>query len=113
MSNVTHMHNLQNKPKKRLTREQKWDKAIIDLINKMFEIAGHEVTYEDVKDRKDDWYAQWTMTVQQNDEWKKWGKKYLMKELRMRAHFAEREMDMCSLMWGLKFSNWEEYHSIK
>ena len=40
-------------------------------------------------------------------------KKYLMKELRMRARFAEREMDMCSLMWGLKFSNWEEYHSIK
>jgi len=107
------MHNLQNKPKKRLTREQKWDKAVIDLINKMFEIAGHEVTYEDVKDRKDDWYAQWTMTVQQNDEWKKWGKKYLMKELRMRSYFAEREMDMCSLMWGLKFSNWEEYHSIK
>ena len=113
MSNVTHMHNIQSKPKKRLTREQKWDKAVIDLINKMFEIAGHDVTYDDVKDRKDDWYTQWTMTVEQNDEWKKWGKKYLMKELRMRSHFAEREMDMCSLMWGLKFSNWEEYHNIK
>ena len=25
------------------------------LINKMFEIAGHNVTYEDIKDRKDNW----------------------------------------------------------
>jgi hypothetical protein len=98
---------------KRLSREQKWNQAVIDLINKMFEIAGHEVTYDDVKDRKDDWYAQWTMTVQQNDEWKLWGKKYLMKKLRLPAKVAEREMDMCSLMWGLKFSNWEEYLSTK
>ncbi len=29
------------------------------------------------------------------------------------AKITEREMAMCSLMWGLKFSNWEEYHSIK
>jgi hypothetical protein len=98
---------------KRLSRAQKWEKVVIDLINKMFEIAGHEVTYDDVKGREDDWYSQWTMTVEQNEEWKLWGKKYLMKELRMRAHLAEREMAMCSLMWGLKFSNWEEYHNIK
>ena len=98
---------------KRLSREEKWDKAVVDLINKMFEIAGHKVTYDDVKDRKDDWYTQWTMTVEQGEVWKAWGKKYLMKELRIRAPFAEREMGMCSLMWGLKFSNWEEYHSVK
>ncbi len=34
---------------KRLTREQKKEQAVIDLVNKMFEIAGHQVTYDDVK----------------------------------------------------------------
>lgn len=91
--------------KKRLSYEQKREKAVVDLLNKMFEIAGHPVTYEDIKDRKDNWYQQWEMTVEQNDEWKDWGKKYLMKELKLLPKLAEREMAMISLMWGLKFSN--------
>ena len=94
---------------KRLTRQQKEEKAVIDLINEMFKIAGHNVTYDDIKDRKDNWFQQWTMTMEQDDEWQEWGKKYLMKELRLYAKQAEREMGMCSLMWGLKFSNWKEY----
>jgi len=97
---------------KRLTREQKKDKAVVDLINEMFKIAGHDVTYDDIKDRQDAWYTEWTMTVQQNEEWQAWGKKYLMKQLNMRAKMAEREMGMCSLMWGLKFSNWNEHYKI-
>ena len=91
--------------KKRLSLEQKREKMVVDMINKMFEIAGHSVTYSDVKDRKDDWYAQWTMTVEQNDEWKDWGQKYLIKELKMNKKYAETQMGMISLMWGLKFSN--------
>ena len=78
----------------------------------MFRIAGHEVTYEDIKDRKDDWYTQWTMTMAQNDEWKAWGKKYLIKNLRINAKLAEREMAWVSLQWGLKFSNLT-YNTIK
>jgi len=91
--------------KKRLSLEQKKEKMVVDMINKMFEIAGHSVTYDDVKDRKDDWYTQWTMTVEQNDEWKDWGQKYLIKELKMNKKYAETQMGMISLMWGLKFSN--------
>jgi hypothetical protein len=87
---------------KRLTKEQKKEQAIIDLLNQMFIIAGHEVTYNDIKDRKDNWFQQWTMTEQQYDEWKLWGKKYLMKNLRMSASMAEREMGWTGLMWGLK-----------
>ena len=89
--------------KKRLTRAQKEEQMVPDMINKMFEIAGHRVTYDDIKDRKDAWYAQWTMTEQQYDEWELWGKKYLMKNLRMYAKMAERQMSMVGLMWGLKF----------
>ena len=88
---------------KRLSRQEKQQQAVVDIINKMFEIAGHAVTYDDIKDRKDDWFTQWTMTEAQYDDWKKWGKQYLMKKLRMYAKRAEREMAMIGLMWGLKF----------
>ena len=43
--------------KKRLTREQKREKAVVDLINQMFIIAGHDVTYDDVVGRTDGWYT--------------------------------------------------------
>ena len=89
--------------KKRLTRAQKEEQMVPDMINKMFEISGHRVTYEDIKDRKDDWYTQWTMTDQQNNEWNLWGKKYLMKNLRMGAKWSENQMGYIGLMWGLKF----------
>ena len=91
--------------KKRLSLEEKREKMVVDMINKMFEIAGHSVTYDDIKDRKDNWYQEWEMTVEQNDEWKNWGVKYLIKELKMTKTYAERQMGMISLMWGLKFSN--------
>lgn len=96
---------------KRLSREEKRQKALVDLINQMFIIAGHDVTFEDIKDRKDAWYSEWTMTVEQGEEFKKWGKKYLMKELRLYAKQAENEMQWINLQWGLKYSNWEEYYN--
>ena len=63
--------------KKRPTPEEK----IVTIINKMFEIAGHKVTYDDIKDRKDAWYADWTMTVAQDEEWKKWMQEYFIARL--------------------------------
>ncbi len=65
------MPNQQSEPKKRLSREQKREQAVIDLINQMFIIAGHDVTYEDVKGRQDNWFQEWTMTTAQSDEWKR------------------------------------------
>ena len=88
--------------KKRQTHEEKRNQSIVDLINQMFIIAGHAVTYDDVKDRKDNWFNDWTMTMAQNDEWQRWGKKYLQKNLNMYAKRAEKEMQWASLMWGLK-----------
>ena len=90
---------------KRLTREQKREQALVDIMNKMFEIAGYDVTFEDIKGRTDAWYTQWTMTMAQNDEWQAWGKKYLQKTFRTPAKLAEREMQWFSLMYGLKFSD--------
>lgn len=89
---------------KRLTYQEKIDQSVIDLINQMFKIAGHTVTYEDIKDRKDPWFKEYTMTEKQYDKWKKFGVKYLMKKLDMTEFKAQKEMAMFGLMYGLTFS---------
>ena len=93
----------------RLTREQKQEKAVEDLINQMFIIAGHDIRFDDIKTRKDNWFQQYTMTMAQNEEWQKWGKKYLQTNLRARAKMAEKEMQWFSLQYGLKFSDYPSF----
>lgn len=92
---------------KRLSRQEKMNVFVVDVINKMFEIAGHDVTYEDIKDRKDEWYTQWTMTMEQSDQWKEWGVGEIRKRFRYNKKWAEKEMGMIILMWGLKFSDFK------
>jgi len=88
---------------KRLSRQEKEQQLVADLINEMFKIAGHNVTYDDVKERKDAWYSEWTMTQAQYYEWLAWGCKLIMKRMRISKRWAEREMGMVGLNWGLKF----------
>lgn len=73
------------------------------IINKMFEIAGHDVKYDDIKDRTDDWYAQWTMTEEQGFEWRDWMIEYFKKEFKAHPAQAKLEANLCLLMWGLKY----------
>lgn len=84
---------------------KKEDKVVADLINKMFEIAGHDVTLDDIINRKDDWYTNWTMTVEQYEQWKNWGTDYLRKSLRLRKEAAQKQMAWFALNYGLKFSD--------
>ena len=78
------------------------------IIDEMFMIAGHtDITYEDVIDRKDAWYSEWTMTMEQNEQWKQAGIKILQQEYRWPKYRAEKEMDMMSLLYGLKFIDYE------
>ena len=93
--------------RKRLTREQKREQAVVDLINQMFIIAGHDVTYDDIKDRKDDWYQQWKMTIEQADEWKQWGIKYLRENLKINKKMADNEMLWFNLQYGLTYSDYD------
>jgi len=87
--------------KKRITDEELTEA----IINKMFEIAGHNVTYSEIKDRKDSWYADWNMTVEQGEEWKTWVVEFLKKERRYTKDRAERAAGWINLMWGLTYSN--------
>jgi hypothetical protein len=102
-------HNPDKQPKvpmaKRLTKQEKWNKASEDLINKMFEIAGHNVTYDDIKGRTDAWYTDWTMTVAQAEQWKEWGMEYLRKNMKLNKKLADIEMRMFNVMYGLKYSD--------
>jgi hypothetical protein len=95
-----------------LTIEQKKEKAIVDIINKMFEIAGHDVTYEDIRN-EDKWYDKYTMTFEQGEQLKEWGKQHLMKELKIREAFAEKEMQWFNVMWGLKYSDFDQHIKSK
>lgn len=78
-----------------------------DLIDKMFEIAGHDIRYEDVIGRQDDWYAQYTMTTQQGEEWRAWGEEYLRKKKKWTKAMCAREMAMIDLYCGLKICDQE------
>ena len=102
-------HNPDKQPEipmaKRLTKQEKWNKASEDLINKMFEIAGHNVTYDDIKGRTDAWYTDWTMTVAQAEQWKEWGMEYLRKNMKLNKKLADIEMRMFNVMYGLKYSD--------
>lgn len=93
---------------KRLTKQEKQKQVVQTLIDKMFELAGHNVRYEDIEGRTDAWYQEYTMTVEQNNEWQAWGVDLIRKTLKLPKKVAETEMGMMSLMWGLKFSDWEK-----
>lgn len=81
------------------------------LIDKMFEIAGHDVKYEDVVGRKDNWFWDWTMTMAQRDEWINWGVSYLRSINKRRTKKqAEIDMSWIDMQWGLKVSDYESLH---
>ena len=72
------------------------------LINEMFKIAGHDVKYEDIATRKDEWYQEWTMTEEQNKRWVEWGTKFIEHHLNTLPKIAQSEMAMFNLNYGLK-----------
>jgi hypothetical protein len=76
-----------------------------ELIDKMFELAGHDLKFEDVEGRTDNWFQQYTMTEKQNKEWREWGTKLIAKRKRHLKKIADREMAWIDLYCGLKISD--------
>ena len=83
----------------------KQERVIEDLINKMFELSGHDVKYTDINEREDAWYTDWTMTTDQYTDWIEWGTEYIRKNLRLRKETAKKQMAWFALNYGLKFSD--------
>ena len=88
-----------------MKRADKNKLVLKELIDKMFEIAGHPLKFEDVEGRTDNWFQQYTMTEAQNEEWRDWGIKLIMKKRRYNKYLADREMRMLDLYCGLKISD--------
>lgn len=78
------------------------DDIIKELINVMFIIAGHNVTYDDIVGRKDQWYFEWTMTPEQEQKWMEYMVKFFRKHRSMTNRYAQEAASMFNLMWGLK-----------
>lgn len=74
------------------------EKEVQILLDKMFEIAGYTVKYDEIVNRKDEWYNGYSMTRIQEDEWMSWGKKYLNKKVPN----PEIAMILVNTTWGLK-----------
>jgi len=89
-----------------MKRADKNKLVLKELIDKMFEIAGHDLKFEDVEGRTDNWFQQHTMTEAQNEEWRDWGIKLIMKKRRYNKKLADREMRMLDLYCGLKISDY-------
>jgi hypothetical protein len=88
-----------------MKRADKNKLVLKELIDKMFEIAGHPLKFEDVEGRTDNWFQQYTMTEAQNKEWRDWGIKFIMKKHRYNKYLADRHMRMLDLYCGLKISD--------
>ena len=86
-------------------RQDKNKLILKELIDKMFEIAGHDLKFEDVEYRTDNWFQQYTMTEAQNKEWRDWGTKFINKKRRFGVKLASRQMAMLDLYCGLKISD--------
>jgi len=86
-------------------KQDKSRQLLKELIDKMFEFAGHHLKFEDVEGRTDNWFQQYTMTEEQNKEWREWGVKYIKKKRRWNNYLAERQMAWLDLYCGLKISD--------
>lgn len=84
----------------------KHSRSIVEhLINKMFEYAHIPQTYDDIKDRKDEWYKEFTMTQEESDAFKDYAIRYLRRELKTGYYKADTEYQWFDLMWGLRISD--------
>jgi|LakMenEpi03Aug12_release.lakeMendotaPanAssembly.Ray.scaffolds.fasta_scaffold1887327_1 hypothetical protein len=90
---------------KRLSKEEKSKEVVVHLVNKMFEFANLQVTYDDIAQRKDKWYDDWTMNDKQYSEWISYGENYLSKKLKLNKKRSQSEMGMFSLNFGLTVDN--------
>ena len=80
-------------------------KIVKHLINKMFEYAHVPQTYDDIKDRKDEWYREFTMTQEESNAFKDYAIRYLKRELKTGYYKADTEYQWFDLMYGLRISD--------
>ena len=86
-----------------MSKYNKQELIVIELINLMFKIAGYDVSFFDILEMGSKWNTGFTMTKEQEKLWMKEGEKLIAKKLKyITKESARKEMDWVNLMWGLK-----------
>lgn len=89
----------------------KKEKLVIELINKQFEIAGHDMTYDKLKelglnkeqdDPSENWYVKYTKTTTQAEEFREWAIERIAEVLDVSKAKADYEFSWWDLSFGLK-----------
>jgi hypothetical protein len=89
----------------------KHKELIKELINKQFEIAGHDMTYDKLKelglnveqdDPNDNWYFKYTRTPEQAEEFKSYAMDRMVEVLNMSKQRALYEFGWFDLSFGLR-----------
>ena len=73
-----------------------------EILKELFSRVGQ--TYSQSTVSAENWYLLHTWTMAEQDDFKLWLTRYLMKKLRMRKEFCERKAAWFILCYGWKFS---------
>ena len=87
-----------------MSRKTKLEKVVEHLVNKQFEFAGSELTFDDVLG-VENWYMQTSITCEQSNEFRLYAIDYIRKQLRLRKLAAEKEVGWFCLGYGLTISD--------
>jgi len=81
--------------------EDRREQFILDAINKQMEIAGYDLTVEDLK-KEPEWFSKYTITPEKHKEFKEWWIQEFKKRELSLYRPAEYEFGIFDLMYGLK-----------
>jgi hypothetical protein len=86
-----------------MSKYNKKELIVIELINLMFKIAGYDVSFFDILEMGSKWNTDFSMTKEQEKLWMNEGEKLISKKLKyLTKESARKEMSWVNLMWGLK-----------
>ena len=84
------------------TKKKTEQEVAKDLINAMFTIAGHDVTFDDIVKEPEGYYNRYTWTPEQEKEWMSWATEHVKKHSRYRATYVDKQVAMFNLSYGLR-----------
>ena len=107
---------------KNLTKEERF---LRNYINKQFDVAGHSMTYDGLKEaglfdgtekEEDEWYMIYTMNQDQEDEIKKWFISEYARTFRVNKkkgeNSATKAWEYFNNTWGLDRNDYTEFEEI-
>ena len=82
--------------------KKQYPEILEHIIDKMFEISNHSITYKSLLGRTDPWYTQYEMTKEQEQQWLEYGISYIRSEMKLPKYIAKDKMAYIHIMYGLK-----------